>query len=137
MRKLLSTILFSSFVFVTQAQEVAVIANVNMTEELDKKAITRIFLGKTNNFPSGAPALAVDLKAGNPTRKIFEKKVLNKSEAQLKSYWAKQIFTAQGTPPKSTDNIKKLLILVSKNPNVITYVPVDEVPDNVRVLAKF
>jgi ABC-type phosphate transport system substrate-binding protein len=119
------------------AQEIAVISNVAMTEDLDQKAIARIFLGKTNNFPSGEPVLAVDLKTGNAARTTFEKVVLKKSASQLKSYWAKMIFTAQGTPPKSTDNVDKLLKLISKNPSVITYVPADKVPDNVRVIAKF
>ncbi|NTS78338.1 phosphate ABC transporter substrate-binding protein [Catenovulum sp. SM1970] len=121
----------------SNAESIAVIANTEMTETLDENAISRIFLGKTNNFPSGAPALAVDLGEGNPARAKFQEVVLKKSDAQLKSYWAKQIFTAQGTPPKSTDNIDKLILLVSKNPSVITYVPVDKVPDNVRVVAKF
>lgn len=119
------------------AGQISVIVHPSNAEALDRNTIARIYLGKNTAFPSGATALPVDLKKGSATRSAFEEKVLKKTESQLKAFWAKQVFTGQGQPPKATGNVKGLIQLVSKNPNVIAYVESSEVTDSVKVVATF
>ncbi|CBL44117.1 conserved hypothetical protein [gamma proteobacterium HdN1] len=89
--------------------------------ELSKDHAEKIFLGKMHNFPNGAQAVPLDLKKG-PERDEFYKKVTGKSTAQVNSYWARQVFTGSGQPPKEVDGQATMLELVEKNPNVIGYV---------------
>ena len=56
---------------------------------------------------------------------------------QLKAYWAKLVFTGQGTPPKEVDNDAAVLKLVAENPNIIGYIDAAAVNSSVRVVGIF
>ena len=66
--------------------EVAVIVSAsNGNGALDQDTISRIFLGKTSNFPDGSQAIPVDQTEGSASREAFNDKVLGKSSSQLKA----------------------------------------------------
>ena len=48
---------------------------------------------------------------------VFNKSLLGKSGRQFKAYWAKQIFTGKGAPPKAV-GVNEMLELVANNPNL-------------------
>ena len=66
----------------------------------------------------------------------FVDSVLNKTPAQLKSYWARLIFTGQGEPPVAVDSEQQLLEMVASDPNAIGFVS-DKSPGGVKVVAEF
>ncbi|TVV42897.1 phosphate ABC transporter substrate-binding protein [Thalassolituus sp. C2-1] len=126
------------FVTALANAEVAVIVSAsNANSALDQDTISRVFLGKTSNFPDGSQAIPVDQNEGSASREAFNDKVLGKSSSQLKAYWSRLIFTGKGTPPKESGSDADIKNLVSKNPNLIGYVDSSVVDSSVKVVFKF
>lgn len=128
----LTVLLLASF----HASAVTVIVHPSNTASLDKKALKKVFLGKSKTFPDGVQAVPIDLSSGE-ARTQFIKNVLGKSESQIKAYWSKLIFTGKGQAPKAMASEAEVLELISQNPSLIGYVSDGAVTDAVKVLAKF
>lgn len=120
-----------------QAEVAVIISANNANASLDQDTISRIFLGKSKNFPDGSQAVPVDQDAGAASREAFNGTVLGKSSSQLKAYWSRLIFTGKGTPPKESGNDAAVKDLVAKNPNLIGYVDSSVVDGSVKVVYKF
>jgi ABC-type phosphate transport system substrate-binding protein len=115
---------------------VVVVVHPSNGDALNKKAISKIFLGKSKKFPSGTAAKPVTLDSG-ATSAEFTKSVLGKSESQIKAYWSKLLFTGKGQAPKSVASDAEVIDMVSKNPEMIGYVSDGAATDGVKVLATF
>jgi ABC-type phosphate transport system substrate-binding protein len=109
-------------------------SNVNT---LNKSDVVRIFLGKLTSYPDGSDAIPVEQKGSSTMYTEFASNVLNKSTQQLKAYWAQQLFTGKGKPPKSVDNSADVLKLVSENPALIGYIESELTDDRVKVILDF
>ncbi len=124
-----------SMAFITNLSHagVAIIVNPGVgIDSITDKDLQRIFLGKTKNFPNGTSAVPVNQNVGEAARDTFNAKVLNKDEAQLKSYWSRLIFTGKGTPPKDEGNDDAVKNLVANNPNTIGYIDSSKVDGSVK-----
>lgn len=135
MKKLITlacTLLFCS----SAVSGVAIVVHPSNGASMDKKVISKIFLGKTKKFPGGGEAIPLNLDSGG-TSAEFTKKVLGKSESQMKAYWSKLLFTGKGQAPKSLKSDAEIIDMVSKNPNMIGYISEAAVTDSVKVVSKF
>lgn len=90
--------------------------------KMSQEDVSKIFLAKTTTFADGSRALPVDQTSGTPLRELFNAKVLDKSESQLKAYWSRVVFTGTGTPPKEVGGDNEVKKLVADNPNLIGYI---------------
>lgn len=134
---ILVTLLIGLMLPMYSQADIVVIVHPSNSDALDKKKISKIFLGKLKRFPSGSQTVPITQKSSNKARGEFDKKVLKKSASQLKAYWSKLLFTGKGQPPKEVTNDSEVIELVAGNPNVIGYVDAASVNDSVKVLAKF
>jgi ABC-type phosphate transport system substrate-binding protein len=64
----------------------------------------------------------VELPATAKVRESFAREVLNKSVAQVRSYWQQQIFSGRDVPPPEKPTEDDVLAYVRANPNAIGYV---------------
>jgi ABC-type phosphate transport system substrate-binding protein len=113
--------------------DVAVIVHPDNTSSLTDTEIERIFLGKSAQFPDGSEAIPI-----NTTGDIydeFNERVLGRNSAQIKSYWAKLVFTGKGAPPKEVDEAS-VIELIKNNKNAIAYIDSGKVTDDVKVVLK-
>ena len=117
--------------------EIMVVVHPSNAALFDKNAIQRIFLGKTRAFPGGEEALPLSLRETTVASADFTRSVLAKTPKQLKSYWAKMVFTGKGTPPKQMDSSKQIIDLVSNNPNFIGFVKAGTDNGGVKVVGRF
>jgi len=101
---------------------------------LSKSQLADIFLGKTDRFPDGSQAVAIDQAEGSAARDEFYDKVAGKSAAQIKAFWSKIIFTGRGQPPPTVANATELRNRIRANPSVIGYLDRGMVDDSVRVV---
>jgi ABC-type phosphate transport system substrate-binding protein len=133
MRKLLFVV--AQFFFLsTICAEVAVIVHQdNTNSSISKNEVARIYLGKLKSFPNGSDAIPIDLNSGD-AKKEFYAKVVRKSDAQLRAYWSRIIFTGKGQPPRQESSEDSVLNLISTNPNLVGYVQASKVTDNVKVI---
>lgn len=119
-----------------QAQ-VAVIVNPSITDAVDEKTVRNIYLGKIKTFPNGDVVLPLHQVKGNDSRADFLATLLNKSEANLKAYWTKYVFTGKGSPPQEVENDDQMKALVKDNPATIGYIDAVHLDDTVKVLFTF
>lgn len=103
----------------------------------DSKTVQRIFLGKLNSFSTGEKVIAVDLQESLDIHKQFSEKVLKKKQSQLKSYWAKLVFTGKGKPPKKVDSAAAIITAIKEDSNTIAYMDASDVTDDVKVVLEF
>jgi ABC-type phosphate transport system substrate-binding protein len=129
-----SIMLFSTL---THAETAVIVSTSNVNASIDSDIVSRIFLGKTSDFPSGDQAIPVDQDEGSATRDAFNNSVLGKNSSQLKAYWSRLIFTGKGTPPKEVGDDAAVKSLVAANPNMIGYIDSSAVDDSVKVVHKF
>lgn len=117
--------------------ETAVIVHPSNADALGKNDISKIFLGKSKKFPSGASVMPVNLDDSDATRVVFDTTILKKDAGQLKAYWAKLVFTGKASPPKKVSSAAEAKSLVAANPNTIAYIPADQVDDSVKAVFTF
>lgn len=117
--------------------EVAVIVNPANGDTITKDDVQKIYLAKTKTFPGGKPANAVDQTEGSKVRVEFMTKVIDKDEAQMKSYWSRLIFTGKGVPPQVVASDADVKAIVKKDPNAIGFIDVISVDDGVKVVGTF
>lgn len=114
------------------AQEIAVIVHPSNQQALADTDIKNLFTGRQKSFADGKPAIVLNLTAGDATQSAFNNKALGRSDAQLKAFWSKVMFTGKGSPPKEVD-ASEMLKLVAENPSTIGVIPASEVTPAVRV----
>lgn len=119
-----------------RADVVAVVSSTSAVTTLSKAQVTDIFLGKVSRFPNGTQAIPIDQADGSPARDEFYATYAGKSPAQVKSHWAKIIFTGRGQPPKAVSNSVEVRKLIAANPQAISYIERSEVDSSVKVLVE-
>jgi len=103
-------------VVVNAANTVASIAN---------EDVAKIFLKRTDSWPSGGIVQPVDLREDSDVRREFSKQVLGKDVASVKGYWQERIFTGRGVPPIEKASEAEALAFIAANKDAIGYVSAD------------
>lgn len=130
-----TVILLASCLFSTSlSAAIAIVVHPSNGATITKEDVSRLYTGRTNNFPDGTSAVPVNLADSAPLRADFDDKALGRSSSQVKAYWSKLVFTGKGTPPKEVASAAEVLQLVSNNPNIIGYVDSAEVNGDVKVV---
>jgi hypothetical protein len=119
-----------------RADVVAVISSTSAVTTLSKAQVTDIFLGKVSRFPNGTLATPIDQVEGSPARDEFYATYAGQSPAQIKSHWAKIIFTGRGQPPKAAANNAEIRKLLAANPQAISYIERSALDSSIRVLVQ-
>lgn len=118
------------------ADMVVVVSAKSTITSLSDAQVTDIFLGKLNRFPNGSVAVPIDQAESSPAREEFYASHAGKSLAQIRSYWAKLIFTGRGEPPKAVANSIEVRKLLAANPQAISYIERSAVDSTVRILVQ-
>jgi ABC-type phosphate transport system substrate-binding protein len=119
---------------VVEADVVTVVSAKSAVGTLSKAQVADIFLGRTNRFPDGAPAMPVDLMEDSPVRDEFYDKIAGKSAAQIKAYWSRIIFTGRGQPPPNVASNVEMKKRISSNLSAIGYIDRSMVDDSVKIV---
>jgi hypothetical protein len=91
-------------------------------QEMSKQDVSRIFLSKTKELPNGQKAITIEPNAIE-YQEIFYKEVCEKTQQQLKKYWAAVLFTGKGQPPRKIQKVEDIIEFVKNNNNAIAYIP--------------
>ena len=117
--------------------EQVVIVHPSNTSSISATDIQRLYLAKLKKFSNGSAADAVNQEEGSAIRINFDSTVVGKNEAQMKSYWAKLVFTGKEVPLKQAGSDQEVIDLVSSNPSNIGYIDASNVTDAVKVVHTF
>lgn len=128
-RILVIIFLFAGIAFVAPVfAGIAVIVNPSSSVSVTNDELTRLYTGRSSVLT------AVNLVESSPLRSEFDEKGVGRSSAQLKSHWAKLVFTGKGTPPIELATEAEVIAHVAQNPNAIGYVNSTSVTDAVKVV---
>ncbi|HEU4844643.1 MAG TPA: hypothetical protein VFT05_10295 [Burkholderiaceae bacterium] len=98
---------------------------------------TRMFPSQAAQFFLGGSVLftPIEQAENSPIRAEFDKKVLEKTPAQVEAIWSKIVFTAKGKPPKECKSSAEVKKAVAENVNAIGYIEKAAVDDSIKVIA--
>lgn len=117
------------------ATDLVVIVNpASGVDRMSRDEVTAIFMGRAKKLPSGITALPIDQTASGPDKARFYGELINKELSEVNSYWARLIFSGQGSPPRQADNSAEVLDIVSSNKGAIGYVPRNAADKRVRII---
>jgi ABC-type phosphate transport system substrate-binding protein len=115
--------------------DVVLVANTKHAgAKLTTDQVANAYLGKKVALPDGTVLVPVNQAEGKPARDEFLQKVTGKSDAQIKSYWAKLAFTGKGDAPKDVGGDADVKKAVAGNPNTVGYIEKSAVDASVSVV---
>lgn len=117
--------------------DIAVIVHPSNNNTLTASQIKKIYLGQLKVYPDNSRITAFDHEEGSLIKEMFSSAVLKKNKQQLKSYWARRIFTGTGTPPDALDSDEDIKKAVAKDPTAIGYIDAANIKDDVKVVYRF
>jgi hypothetical protein len=95
---------------------------------LTKDQVANIYLGRS------AELTPLDLPEGNATRDSFYRKAAEREPAQVKSTWARIVFTGKGQPPKELPDAAAVKKAVNADHKAIGYIDKSAVDGSVKVV---
>jgi ABC-type phosphate transport system substrate-binding protein len=132
-RSLLLAVLFN-IASLVQAEVVVIASSKSVIGDLTPEQVKAIYLNKLKELPNGAGVPLPMMLPSSPSRDEFLSKVLKKSEAQAKAYWAKLIFTGEGSAPTQISNAAELKTTVEANPAAMGFIEKNDLDDSVKVI---
>ena len=132
--KILTALALTASVSFAHAGAVAVVGSGSPLGAASGSDVVKVFLGKKKDL-GGVSAIPVDQEEGTPARGAFYSNVV-KSEAQLKSYWSRLIFTGKGQAPQVVGGDADVKSMVANNPNIVGYIDEGSVDGTVKVIFK-
>ncbi|HQT25033.1 MAG TPA: hypothetical protein PLK99_00350 [Burkholderiales bacterium] len=105
-----------------EAGELIVIVNAESgVSHLTRSQVINIFLGRNREFPNGRPAVPVDMPAGNPTKALFYRVLVNRDLDQMAAYWSRFVFAGSTAPPLQAKSEQDVIKFVSTHPDAVGY----------------
>lgn len=98
-------------------------------EQLSKKQVISLFLGRTKFLPSGEKAQALDFPIESSSRASFYHALTGKNIADIDAYWARLKYSGKASPPTPVDTDEQIIALVGSVPAAIAYLPVEHEED--------
>lgn len=109
-----------------QAEIVVIVNPKSAAANMTAEQVANVYLGKDTSYA------AVDLPESAALREEFYKKVAGKDSAQVKTIWARLIFTGKVQPPKEVGSATDAVKQVAGNDKAIAYVDKSAVDASVK-----
>ncbi|MED5389579.1 MAG: hypothetical protein VX793_12040 [Pseudomonadota bacterium] len=132
-RIMLSCLLLLGGLTQAVAEPVVVVSANSRLGALTQDEVRQIFNGQIRRV-SGAPVTPLDLPSRDDARADFYQQVLGKSAEQMKSYWARMIFTGRGMPPREVSSEREMLMLVGSDRDFVGYLDASRVTPDLKVV---
>ena len=117
--------------------QLVVIANKDMnTDELTRKKVIDIYMGRYSLLSSGEVAIPLDHRADSNARSVFYTKLVGKDVSEINAYWARLLFSGRARPPRVVKTEKEVVETVIKSSSVIGYIDSSELTDQVKVILR-
>lgn len=101
---------------------VVIVSSLNSVKTLTRDHVEDIFLGRMQQFPNEQRALPIDQAEGSAVRERFNMEVLGRTSAQVRTHWARILFTGRGRPPRSVASNEDMLQAIAADVHAIGYI---------------
>lgn len=116
-----------------RADPVVVVSATSAVDTLTRDEARQVFNGQTHRI-GGATIKPLDLPSASQHRQSFYQQLMGKSADQMKSYWARMIFTGRGMPPREVSSTREMEMLVGSNRHFIGYLDAEKVTAELKVV---
>lgn len=131
----LSILTFLLFSLSTHGQElVVVVSKNNSINELSKREVIDIYMGRYMTFPNGKSAKPIDLVEQSQLKNDFYLNLVDQSAQKINAYWARVLFSGRAKPPESVESIEAVFNYLKESESAIAYIPQSKVTDSVKVV---
>ena len=135
MGRLVILLLFALTPLAVGAQSIVVVVNPGSgVESLSRNDVINIFLGGFRQFPSGIPALPIDLPQGHPAREEFYRLLVGKNPSEINTYWSRLIFSGKTRPPIQAGRVEDALSMALGSAGAITYLERGKVSGRLKIV---
>ncbi|WP_018690816.1 type 2 periplasmic-binding domain-containing protein [Algicola sagamiensis] len=114
--------------------DVVIIVHPTAEQLLTDIQIARIFLGKDKFLPNGEQITPVSMKKTTSAYKEFSQDVMKKKPKQFSAHWSRIAFTGKAAPLQEATTSEELKRMVAENPNMIGFIPKEDVDDSVKAI---
>lgn len=131
---LFATLLWGAGAAATDSESLVLVVHPDSgVDQLTRREVVNIFMGRHRQLPSGIAALPLDLA---PEREVFYRLLTDKTLAEINAYWARLIFSGRTTPPRLSHSAAEILDLVSNNRGTIGYIRRADLDDRVKAIVE-
>lgn len=137
MKALYHLLLYVGFWSCCQAAQadLVVIANSQSgIEKLSKDEVINLYMGRNRKLATGVNAMPLDLAAVNAEKAKFYAMLVNKNLPEINSYWARLMFSGQGSPPLQVETSDEVLDIVGSNKAAIGYIERKKLDKRVKLI---
>lgn len=103
-----------------------VIDEASGVERLTHEQVVNIFLGRFRQLPNGLVAIPIDRPQDERLMADFYRLLVDKTPAEIRSYWSRLIFSGKTAPPRQAQSSTELLAWLTKTPGTIAYMRPEE-----------
>lgn len=132
-RNTLFATLLSLPAFVCAAELAVVVSKNSPVSQISDAEVKQLFSGKLRNV-NGDDVQTLDLASGNKHRNAFYQQLLGRNSNQMRSHWARLVFTGKARPPREVSSSREMASMVGSSNTLVGYIPASEVSDSLRVL---
>lgn len=116
------TFLFTSTALPARADLVLVVNSRSSIERLSREDAINIFMGRYRKAPDDSTIRPFDLDGDSPARKVFYRRLIDKSLEEVNAYWARLVFSGRTLPPTQAKGQDDMLEKLANDPHAIGYV---------------
>lgn len=121
---------------VEETVEVAVVVNPRNQASVSPLELENIFLLRRRQWPDGTTIIPFNFPPGEAHRVQFDRAVLRLTTEEAARFWLDQRIRSGTRAPRQITDAALAVRLVSRLPGAVAYVPIDDVKDSVRVVAR-
>jgi len=116
------------------AEVVVVVSAASPVTALSEAELEDLYLGRSNRFPGGHPAVPLDQRERTDAYPEFYATYMNQTLPQIRAHWSRLIFTGRGRPPRSVAGSREMADAVAADPHSIGYLEPSMVDDRLRAV---
>lgn len=133
---LLVFLAFASYSHALKASnDFVVIANPHSgIDRMSKDEVINVYMGRNRKLASGISAQPIDLENPLTEKAHFYNVMVSKELSEISSYWARLMFSGQGSPPKQVASTEQAIELVSSIKGAIAYVDRKKIDRRVKIV---
>lgn len=101
---------------------------------MSKDEVINVYMGRNRKLASGINAQPIDLENPLSEKANFYSVMVNKELPEISSYWARLMFSGQGSPPKQVMTTEQALEIVSTVKGAIAYIDRKKIDKRVKIV---
>ena len=120
------------------SQRIVVVTNHNNNvQELDKKGLINLFMGKYSAFPNGQQATPIDVELDEKLKAQFYEALVGLPLARINAYWSRLKFSGRVKPPAIEQTVDAVRQRLEDDESALAYIYESNVTDKMKVVYRF